>query len=97
MNRALGVVQPRTNQGLEGIVAKPRTSTYRPGEPGWVDQEPRLLVLRPGAGAGSEPAASTGDHLGGLSETIGETTPRTWWSASSGVVLPIGRWRRSAR
>jgi bifunctional non-homologous end joining protein LigD len=24
------------DQGLEGIVAKPRTSTYRPGEPGWL-------------------------------------------------------------
>jgi bifunctional non-homologous end joining protein LigD len=23
-------------EGLEGIVAKPRTSTYRPGEPGWL-------------------------------------------------------------
>jgi len=23
-------------QGLEGIVAKPRTSTYRPGQPWWL-------------------------------------------------------------
>jgi bifunctional non-homologous end joining protein LigD len=31
-----GLFAAVVDQGLEGIVAKPRASTYRPGEPGWL-------------------------------------------------------------
>jgi ATP-dependent DNA ligase len=48
-------------QGLEGIVAKPLESPYRPGERGWIKVKNRAY-WRFGARARAEPAAHS-DHL----------------------------------
>ena len=53
-------------QGLEGIVAKPRSSTYRPGECDWLRIKNRSYWrFGQELELGAEPAKSARNHLGG--------------------------------